>query len=48
MLIGNIFEQTGELEFETDNKYGEFLNSFSSDILTLAYANDNKNLQQAI
>lgn len=48
MLIENIFGQTEELEFETDNKYGEFLNSFNSDILALAYANDNKNLQQAI
>ncbi|MBZ9693225.1 hypothetical protein [Clostridium sp. M14] len=48
MLIGNVFEQTGELGFEKDNKYGEFLNSFNSDILALAYANDNKILQKAI
>lgn len=48
MLIGNIFRQTGELGFENDNKYGEFLNSFNSDILALAYANNNKNLQQAM
>ena len=48
MLIGNVFGQTGELGFETDNKYGEFLNSSNSDILELAYANDNKNLQQVV
>lgn len=48
MLKENIFGQTGELGFENDNKYGEFLNSFNSDILALAYENNNKDLQQAI
>ncbi|WP_205427263.1 hypothetical protein [Clostridium botulinum] len=48
MLKENIFGQTGELGFENDNKYGEFLNSSNIDILALTYTNNNKILQQAI
>lgn len=48
MLIGNVFEQTEELGFETDNKYVNFLKSYSADILALAYANDHKDLQKVI